>query len=322
MTKVPPLGTDASDAAASQPGQDAPETLIAAIENVIFPSDPLDRTYQEIRIPVTLRTSGCWFGGASGQGKSTAMAYCLANLQKEFSGMPAFALNVHMLPATASRSIPLRLLDVVEHGDTTGEPTRLRLRLARHLAERASRTPLRQCVLLLDEAQALRPQDLFLLKDLSNDLALLGVGFLTIIFGESPKIEEVEQRTRSGEDFGLAERFFVKECVLAAYESRLDWESLLKAIDDYQVPELGDLSVPQKILLDASGTPHLMQGEASKLWDALQRAKDDGAVAPTLRRIFTAIRWWLLHASKQLAAGKAVPDEAWAQAIRYATCVE
>lgn len=309
---------------AAKPNNDqlpAPEASLAIIEDLIFPTAPLKNTYEKIRIPVVLRTSGCWFASASGEGKSTAATYCVEALRREFPLMPVFSINVHMLPATASRSIPTRLLAEVEHKVSRGDPTKLRMSLARSIAEHALRTPLRQCVLVLDEAQVLRTQDLFLMKDISNDLARHGTGFLTFMFGESPKMEVLESSTREGEDFGLAERFFVRRLDLCSYSSIVDWTSLLEQMDQCRFPELDGKTVPEAFLPPYRGQPYCLASEATRLWKALKQNRGD-APNLTLRRIFTAIRWWILHAGISLQSNQAIPKNLWNRAIAYACCVE
>jgi len=291
---------------------------LAIIEDFVFRSPPLEKTYNAIRVPVILRTSGCWFSGDSGQGKSTAITYCLESLRAEFPLMPVFMLNLHMLPTNASRSIPIRLLEEVEHKVKGGETTSIKIRLVNSLAERALRCPLRQIVLLFDEAQALRSQDLFLLKDLSNDLARLGVGMLTVMFGESPKMEDLADRTRSGENVGLAERFFVRRLDLCSYEALDDWQALLTQMDEVRFSELENRTVPEAFLVNAAdGAPHLLQTEARGLWKAIEKTN-----SPSLRRIFTGIRWWILHAGHCLSQKKKVPKGLWESSMAYGACVD
>lgn len=291
---------------------------LATIEDLIFPSPPLKKTYEQIRVPVVLRMSGCWFADKSGHGKSTAMSYCAEALRLEFPRMPVFVLNLHMLPANASRSIPIRLLEEVDHKVIGGETTRIKMRLAKSLAERAWQSPLRQVVLLFDEAQSLRPQDLFLLKDLSNDLACLSVGLLTVMFGESPKIEDLVDHTCAGEDHGLAERFFVKQLTLGKYESLDDWQSLLGQMDKCRFPELLNQTVPETFLINAaSGVAHRLESEALAFWKAIEKNK-----SCSLRRTFTGIRWWILHAGSFLAKSERIPTDLWDSAMLYGACVE
>lgn len=322
-TSSTPAGNDMSlDGEAMDTDQlPSPEVAIALVESLIFPTNPLMQTYEKIRVPIVLRTSGCWFSGASGEGKSTAAVYCVEALRTEFPLMPAFYLNAHMLPATASRSIPIRLLAEVEHKVLAGDPTKLRIRLARTIAERASQSSLRQCVLVIDEAQTLRIQDLFLLKDISNDLAGYSTGLLTIMFGESPKMEELENRIRSGEDFGLAERFFTRRLTLCPYASEGDWESLLKKMDECRFTELNGSTVPEAFLTDSHGKPYRLANESKRLWKALGR-KRNGASTLTLRRIFTGIRWWILNAREPVRSQEPIPKDLWARAMAYAGCVD
>lgn len=290
---------------------------LAMVEDLVFYSPPLNRIYEQIRVPVVLRTSGCWFSDASGQGKSSAISYCAESLRSEFSQMPVFTLNLHMLPANASRSIPIRLLEMIDHKAVGGETTRIKIRLAKALAEKALRSPLRQVVLLFDEAQALRVQDLFLLKDLSNDLANRGVALLTIMFGESPKMETLVDKTHNGEDHGLAERFFVRKLDLCSYKKLNDWEVLMEKMDECRFPELDNKTVPEAFLVDVrNGTPHRMKMEAKDLWNAVNKMK-----SPSLRRIFTGVRWWMLHAGRHLSKAEEIPDRLWGDAMAYGACV-
>lgn len=288
----------------------------AVIEGLIFPTTPLVRTYEEIRVPVHLRTSGSWFSGASGQGKSTALEYCVEALKSEFPDLVVFALNHHMLPGNASRSIPLRLLDAID-GKAVGDATRLRLRLVRLLAELCYGTAARQCVLFFDEAQALRPQDLFFLKDLSNDLARHNTGMLTFMFGESPKMDQLVGKSRSGEDLGLAERFFVRRLCLHGYDALSDWRSLLMQMDEVDFSILGGKTVPQYFLCNPVGTPYQMQSQVNALWEAFQPRGGHDPL-PTLRRKFTAIRWWILQAGPYIRRHEEIPDGLWRRSVEYA----
>lgn len=296
----------------------APPSSLTVIEDLIFPSPPLRSTYEQIRVPIVLRSTGCWFSGSSGQGKSTAISYCAEALRLEFPSMPVLALNVHMLPANATRSIPVRLLQSIDHKKTSGDITQLKVRLAHTLAERALKSPLRQAVLLFDEAQALRIQDLFSLKDLSNDLVRHGAGLLTVMFGESPKMEALAEKTNAGDDSGLGERFFVRQLDLCTYDSLEDWQSLFKQMDECRFSSLSNQTVPEAFLMGASGNPLRLYSEAPYLWKALKAIK----TPLSLRRIFTGIRWWILHAGNHVSKAERVPADLWNRAIAFGACLE
>lgn len=294
------------------------DNSISIIKNLTFVTNPLKRIFKKIRLPLYLNESGCWFQAGSGQGKSTATEYCRKALLAEIPSLPIFTLNEHVLPASALRAFFIRMLILSGHLTTTGETARLRLRLAKQLAILADACPLRLVVLLLDEGQAFRDIDLFILKDLSNDMEHLGYGLLTFIFGEAPTMGDRVSALLEGKNPGIAERFVGgHQLKFETYTSEEDWLSLFSAIDRETFDIFNGKTVAQFYFKPSDVSNFRFSAETARFYEALEKIKKDGFDL-NLRRIFTAIRWVILNTKKSLPSKlESLPVEIWDEAFNY-----
>lgn len=209
---------------------------IPRIADVVYPSDPLKQIYRQIREVIYLSEPGCWFEAASGAGKSTTIEYCKNALKEEFPELPVVGISEHVLPAAALRSFFIRMLEESKAVSLTGETARLRIRLAKHLSYLGKRSRLNTIVMLVDEGQAFRDTDLFINKDLFNDVKKFGGNLLTIIFGEKPKMASRVSELLDGDNGGLAQRFVGgRQLYFSGYTTVSDWESLFKNMDDFPI---------------------------------------------------------------------------------------
>ena len=62
-------------------------------EKLVFTSDPLRKTYEQLRLVVYLKVPGCWLAAARGRGKTIAIEYCARRLRAEIPGLP---LNLYI----------------------------------------------------------------------------------------------------------------------------------------------------------------------------------------------------------------------------------
>lgn len=92
----------------------------ARLATLIFNSDPLKHTYRQLRIPLVIREPGCWFSAGFGEGKTSAVAYCVAALRKEFKGLPVYLINEYVLPSNELKSFFLKALQDSGHAFPDG----------------------------------------------------------------------------------------------------------------------------------------------------------------------------------------------------------
>lgn len=294
---------------------------VSYIKKLTFVSNPLRRIYDSIRLPLYLNEPGCWFEAGSGEGKSTAVEYCYQALLAEIPSLPVFVINEHTLPASALRAFFIRMLDMAEHSCSTGETARLRIRLAKQLCMLAYECPLKMVVLLIDEGQAFRDVDLFILKDLSNDMERFGVTLLTFVFGEAPAMSNRVSTLNSGTSKGIAERFVGGHHLnFHTYKSASDWRSLFDEIDHRPFALLNGKTVAEYYFQFCDISEFSFTSEVDDFWSAIKNAKHNNSEL-NLRKIFTGFRWAILHVMK--ASPKKLqhmPDGIWESAFSYAAC--
>jgi hypothetical protein len=184
--------------------------LSPVIEPLLLTSNPLRRTYEQLRFVVYLKVPGCWLAAPHGRGKTVAIEYCAKRLKAEIPGLPVFIVNEQILPGNELRSFFIRALTESGYDKPVSSDTSLlRNRLPKHWAELSKYSPLRCVVLFLDEGQAMRELDESLIKDLSNEIVRMEGSLLTITFGESPSFEAlISKRTAPPNANGAVDRLF------------------------------------------------------------------------------------------------------------------
>lgn len=296
---------------------------LACLENIVFVSPPLRRTYDEIRLPTYLNEKGCWIGASSQAGKTKALEYCEAALKMELPNAVVLRLNMHILPAATKRSFPIRLLQRLGIEQSSIDTTKLRIKLAKTIGDRLANAAQKLCILLLDESQAMTISDFYFLKDLSNDLLPWGVSLLTFVFGETPKMSNIVDQLQNGDEQGLAERFVRRELRLHTYDSTSDFHDLLQQMDEIRFEVFGSMSVTQYFLGSAFHRGFRFATEAARVFEAQRNAMERGADV-NLGRIFIALRWILARGGECEIfdrSGAALSEGVLQNAIGYALCV-
>lgn len=302
---------------------------ITKLERVVFNSNPMKRTYTRLRMPLAIREPGCWFSAQFGQGKTSAASYCVSALRREFPGLPVYLINEYVLPSNELRSFFIKAL--MESGHAVAKGTyveKLRNRLASYWAELSCQSPLRCVVLIIDEGQALRSTDLFVLRDLGNDIASKNGSLQTFVFGESPKLDLLVQKfgnTLCEESVGGAfDRLLGgHKLTISNYENIGDWESLFVDIDNRRLAELGNKSVREAIFGHLDSSKLIFKNEVQRFHKALISLSTPKGGEPNLRRIFVGIRHVLLSVATETITNEsreinAIPPEFWLRGLTYA----
>ena len=301
----------------------------AKLEKLLLASDPLQRTYNELRLPLYVREPGCWLSAPFGEGKSVAMDYCASALAAEVPGLPIFKVNEHVLPGNELRSFLRSALIASKYDkpDATRTDT-LRNRLAHHWAELSFSSPLGCVVLLLDEGNSMREADEFLLKDLGNEIHMYRGALQTFVFGESPKLDLLVSQRRNVSQNGAVDRLWCGHKInLHLYESESDWKSLFQQMDQEVFRELSNLSIRSFFFghMDISG--YSMEQEAPRFWRALESTAKHKGGTVNLRRIFVGIRQAILKTALDtldldVQRFTGVSEAGWQDALQYGCVCE
>lgn len=296
-------------------------------EKLVFTSDPLRKTYEQLWLVVYLKVPGCWLAAARGRGKTIAIEYCARRLRAEIPGLPVFIINEQILPGNELRSFFIRALAESGHDKPVSrDTTALRHRLPMYWAELSRYSPIGCVVVLLDECQSMRDLDMFLMKDLSNEIARMGGSLMTIAFGESPSFEAlISQKTALMNDNGAVDRLFGgRQLKLFGYESESDWVSLFSEMDSMIFEELGNRSIAQAYFSHMDMSALRLANEAVRFCKALRMAQGrTPLIEANLRRVFVGIRHAMVTTAlksidKRLTSITEIPIETWKEGLDFA----
>lgn len=302
--------------------------LSPVIEPLLLTSDPLRRTYEQLRFVVYLKVPGCWLAAPHGRGKTVAIEYCARRLKVEIPGLPVFIVNEQILPGNELRSFFIRALtDSGYDKPVSSDSSSLRHRLPMYWAELSKCSPLRCVVLFLDEGQSMRELDESLIKDLSNQIVRMGGSLLTIAFGESPKFEAlISKRTAPPNENGAVDRLFGgRKLVLSSYENESDWASLFTEMDSTIFEELGGHTITQAYFSHMNMRDFKLKNEVPLFCKALKEVYGASALeAVNLRRVFVGIRHALMTTAldsinRRLSTITSIPENTWLEALRFST---
>ncbi len=268
----------------------------ARLERITFNSNPLKQTYSQIRIPLVVREPGCWFSAPYGEGKTSALSYCAAALRKEFKGLPVYLINEYVLPSNELKSFLIKALRESGHALSDGTfVVKLRNRLTSYWAELSAKSPLGCVVLIIDEGQALRPTDLYVLRDLGNDIAAKNGSLHTFIFGESPKLDTlVSKYGKTGGDEALGGAFDRilggHKLSIFGYTTLDDWKSLFIDMDNRKLAEFGNRTIREVFFGHVDSSDFLFEKQVDSFYSALKEVQKNRSGNLNLRRIFVGIR--------------------------------
>lgn len=300
--------------------------LSSIVEPLVLTSEPLKRTYENLRLVVYLKVPGCWLAAPHGRGKTVAIEYCARRLKAEIPGLPVFIVNEQILPGNELRSFFIRALTESGYSSPfSTDATVLRLRLPMYWAELSKGSPLHCVVLFLDEGQSMREADEGLIKDLSNQIVRLGGSLMTISFGESPAFEALICKRKGAPHMnGAVDRLFGgRRLELSSYKSESDWKSLFAEMDSTAFEELGWCTITQAYFSHLNMQDFKLENEAPRFRKALRKTYGPQALKDVnLRRVFVGIRHALLMAAlssitNHLTTITEISEESWAAALEF-----
>lgn len=269
------------------------------VAELVFSSDPLQRSYDQLRASMYLREPGCWMADKFGAGKTTALNYFYRALKAELPNQAAFLVNEQALPGNELRSFFVRALTESGQPHSAGSvASKLRNQLATHWAELSETSPLKCVVLFLDEGQSIRPADEDLLKDLWNEIKSHGGGLLTFIVGESPSFDRhVSLRRKTGN--GASDRLFGGHRLpLFTYRKLEDWASLFREMHQKVFADLGGRTLYQAYLGHLEFDSFKIDDDAAAFWKAHSKLKKN-RININLRRTFVAINFTMMNFALQ-----------------------
>ncbi len=298
------------------------------VEKLLLTSNPLRRTYEQLRLSVYLKVPGCWLAASHGRGKTIALEYCARRLKTEIPGLPVFIVNEQILPGNELRSFFIRALTASNYDKpVSSDSTALRHRLPMYWSELSKYSPLGSVVLFLDECQSMRQSDISLIKDISNQIVRLGGSLQTIAFGESPSFESlVSKWTAPQNENGAIDRLVGgRRIALSKYDQLSDWTSLFKELDSTTFDELGGMSIVQSYFSHLNIRDFEFSNEAPVFFKALRNQFGrDASVDLNLRRIFVGIRYALMTTSlntvnSHVTTIASLPENTWADALKFSS---
>ncbi|MGF6647434.1 ATP-binding protein [Paraburkholderia sp. GAS82] len=285
--------------------------------SVSLPTPPIQELYQDMRRMVLLRESGCSVSAMSGVGKSFALDIIRQQLARDFPGIVVYTHNAHHHDVTSVRGFFQHFLATVNQPNRKGETYELRLRLVTTIVDDAGRSPFKQAVLLVDEAQEMHLSDFRFLKDVYNDLAREGIHLIGILMGEEPAFKDSIKNLGGAREKSLIDRFSHRVFRLRSFQNVADIRWVLRAIDSEVFLESPKVRWTEFFFPIAYASGFRLEHEAEALWNALTRAKrqsrrSDGVSA---RVAFRAIKEFLTDNAGADARTPKLPSDAWMAAV-------
>lgn len=187
-------------------------------------------------------------------------------------------------------------------------------------------------VLIIDEGQALRPTDLYVLRDLGNDIAAKNGALQTFVFGESPKLNTLVSKfgiSTGAEALGGAfDRILGgHKLSVVGYTKLSDWQSLFRDMDNRKLVEFGNKTVRDVFFGHLENSNFRFEEQSDSFYAALSKIKKDRAGNLNLRRIFVGIRRAILFAAISAIKTNSIDPESfsvgnWLSALNYSNTLK
>ncbi|HYD62092.1 MAG TPA: ATP-binding protein [Noviherbaspirillum sp.] len=275
-----------------------------------------------IRRAALLGEKGLCFSAASGIGKSVALVAAKAFLGREMKGVPVIIHSFQNNQAPSIRGFYKHFLNSAQHASTKGETAELRQRLSQRFIDNAYCSDRKMVVLLVDEAQAMKTQDLLFLKDLDNDLVAAGARLLPVFMAQEPDFSEIRKRIYAEGRLDLIGRFLMRPLKFEGFRTLDDFRIWFRDIDRNEYPLGSGWTWTRFFFPEAWENGFRMEYEADRFFGVLSKAvgmrtRDEICASPA-RQIFLAVRAFMLDNAGFDAPQMRLDEHAWSSALEYA----
>ena len=286
---------------------------------------PISNFYDNARTLLFLRQS-FFIEEIAGEGKTIMMNVLRERLPRDLSEIHVLSYRGLNREIFSHGGFVRDLLYTVNHAALDGNSYELSRRLINDIVASALETNWKLIVMLVDEAQALRPIDFGFIKDLHNELEEVRIDFVVICCGESPKIRELFRTLSSEQQIGCLDRYFRHRLRLSGYGLE-ELQDLLEVIDVKRWPtDFGPTWTEFCFPLGyASG--FRLANQASLFWQAMKEVhliRDDKISEPSQdgkllsRRIFDALGFLAFKGMDKDCPNFEFPKEDWQSAAKFA----
>ncbi|MES2072727.1 MAG: ATP-binding protein [Pseudomonadota bacterium] len=292
-------------------------------QGVILPTLPINEIYQQIRRSVYIRESGRCFKAPSGSGKSFCIDMICDLLKHDFPNLAVIKIQAQTQMVASIRSFFKHILTSLRHNDIRGETYDLKRRAMNRLVDEAKRHGMSFVVLFIDEAQCMRTEDYYFLKDVSNGLSTEGVQLVTVLFGQAPEFEYAINDLRSAGKLDIVSRFTMRLEDFRPFSTLADIEQLFEQIEKATYPAHTNISWIQFLSPKSYAAGFRFKNEARPFFEALTSLNiDDESPFFPARSMFLALRHALFDFAVSESVQLQIPPSAWVNAIQYAQVIE
>lgn len=259
-----------------------------------FVTEPMLRMYNRTRGFLELRQGGTYCEGRTGCGKTHLAQLLQANLRTDWPDTAIIYAHMPVQPARAVKWFSHELCLLLGNPRPPRDSLYQRKDVELRAIDLATLSELKVLVLILDEAQALRDNDWYLLKDLDNALRKADLRLLTILLGEAPKLgREIQRLKRDDSNLGLIRRFARYEVRFENFCKVEDLHSLCRRIDAHSFKELTKKSVTAHLMPRAYETKFRLAESATDIWADVRKAypSKDGVRAITVFNTLKSMFW-------------------------------
>ncbi|WP_265923352.1 ATP-binding protein [Cupriavidus nantongensis] len=291
---------------------------------------PVRECYEATKYLIVQRQS-FFIEEPTGEGKTMMMRAISNQLPKDLGDITLTMYEAANKPAPSIRAFFKGFLSALKHPEKSGETADLRERVHRRLSAWAIDTCWQTVVLMIDEAQALIPEDYGFIKDIQNELESEGIDLVVISCGESPALGLMLKDMRRKISSACGDRFARHQLRIRGYDEK-SIRALLQAIDVACWPAGTSQTWPGFFFPCAVAHGLLLERDAEILWKGLQYA---GLVRPgepigangrgkktvQSRKVFDAIVWAVTEHAEQDSDSFTLTERDWQRAAVFAAGV-
>lgn len=262
-----------------------------------FPTPSIKALFPVIKNAVIQRDSGVSFTADPRFGKTSAIEVLQHALPQSFPEIPIFRTNAKHHQKPSERALLCDMLH--DFGIRVGERSiahQVRRRLLNLMITASQQHESDRIMLFVDEAQNWHEDELTWIRDISNDLELIHIRVIVIMFAH-PDLHELRS-SLIGRRTDLIGRFLTKLRTFNGISSTKDVEAVFALLDDAgysDFPAGSGVSYSQFFRPVEFDQGWRLSSEAASCWSAFQREiqKFKGHREIGMRWLIVALRTWL-----------------------------
>lgn len=235
-----------------------------------LPTPPIKAVFDIVARTVFQRDPGCSFIAHPRFGKTFAIRVLSQQLGQIYPDVPSLIVNAKDHPRYSEMTFYTDILENCKHSlASLSKVNARRTRLVNYFWTLAQARNSDRLVLFVDEAQNWAEPEFSCLRDLSNDLALLDVTLITILFGQT-ELAAIRTVLLQSKRTDLIGRFMMQQYEFHGLTSLSDLVETMTCYDDVDVseyPEGSQLSYTAYFLPKAFQGGWRLASEAGRLWE-------------------------------------------------------